>query len=562
MSTSSIGASRAFFLPLRRAGSRASVATLMALLVCSASMPLHAANAEDESHAILLLEEDELATAAIECGIGIAGERVRSGNAAAMPAPIIGVGKWVAGLLAGHIQGVLTRRLGLDQEYNRFLALSQQLRQIESQIEAIQLRFDQLGDQLRFKELRQSSEMMAERFVDPVQNGTEALEALACAEAAALNAERMGGNVKYTSMNRDRLLRAFRRTCRDTAFENMPRNLTTHFLSVHSILDRYVDAVIRPRRYLTHQDAQELDDFFHRYHLIQIQALRLTAECELRFPPKPIKPDDPALRASVADTVYRAHHSHAHRAQIDALPGILPEVLAENVVFDADTGVLWWNGVDYGAHPAVNRHHLIQDRTISLHHEVAGPSGARRFELATFDEVETFAALGAPMPTARRSSAEDGRYPATLKPFLDEVGLDKVAGRIPDAGDLSFVWTSSTARPIRRCRRWSADLGCTNWYDPHDALGHNAVIAPANRTALRSHSGDVWHVPQQCQPNQCTDGWNRRPEVISLCKDPRRSERNVCIADTVLGTWQAPGLYRSAPRPTDRFFAFDLSGIR
>ncbi|MEO8673898.1 MAG: hypothetical protein ABI411_21520 [Tahibacter sp.] len=564
MSTSIVGGRNFFGARPTLPSLRVLTAAFFLVVVTSTSAPLQAQAPADDGLAGLLLPPDELAAAAAGCGIGIAGERITPVAAAAVP--LIGLGKWVGGLVASHIKGVVTRRLGMDQEYNRFLALSGQLRQIESQLKALDEKFDRLGDLIKAKEFRQLSNDLAKRFVDPVQNGTHKLEALACEEAAVINAEQMRRDATRAKVARDLALADFGKSCKQESFENIPRNLTAHFKSGESILDRYLDAVILPQRYLTRQHSEELDDFFYRYHLIQIQALRLTAECMLRFSNTGLDPDDAALRDSVADNVYRKENSHYRRAHIDTLPQILPDVLPEGVVLDLQTGMLWWNGADFGAHPFVNPHHLIREHTISLDQNVPVPGGTRRFQLASLTDIEKLAALNAPVPSARRSSTGSDRYPTTLKPFLREIGLDKVVERIPDSGHLSFVWTSDRGVSIRRCYTNipnTQHLRCYKWYDPHDSLGYNAVTAPANHPVLRGASGTGWAAPVQCQPNQCTKFWNAYPRVISLCKDKDYLDAdNRCISDAVLGMWQGPGIYRAAQLPKDRFFTFDLKPLR
>ncbi|QBB69034.1 hypothetical protein ELE36_00800 [Pseudolysobacter antarcticus] len=223
--------------------------------------PLHAQSAADDGNAILLLHDEDLAGAATECGIGIAGERTEPVASAAVPLVAIGIGKWVAGLVAGHIKGVITRRLGMDEQYNRFLALSRQLRQIEGQLKALDERISQLSEQINAVELRNLSATLAKNYVNPVKNGTHNLETLACEEASVLNAERMGRDAKRAKLDRDRALAEFGSTCQRTPFQNIPHDLTAQFKSGESILDRYLSTVILPRRYLTRQDSQDLDDF-------------------------------------------------------------------------------------------------------------------------------------------------------------------------------------------------------------------------------------------------------------------------------------------------------------
>ncbi|TDR37749.1 hypothetical protein DFR29_12446 [Tahibacter aquaticus] len=538
---------------------------LLAIATTPASASPQTQSSGDDSVAVLLLEEGELADAATGCGIGIAGKRTERAAATAVPAPVIGLGKWVAGLVAGHIKGVATRRLGLDQEFNRFLALSGQLRRIESQLNLLSERFDRLGEQLRAQEFRQLSNTLAKTYVKPVQNATHMLEALACKEADLINAERMGLDTQQVKSDRDIALAEFEQSCTLEAFQNIPYNLTEHFRqSGGSILDRYLDTVVLPQRYLTHQQSRELEDFFYRYHLIQIQALRLSAECMLRFSGR--DPDNVELRNSVADRVYRQDNSHFNRARIGTLPQILPDVLPEGVVLDMETGTLWWDGTDFGAHPYANQRGLVREHVIDLNRDIPIADGTRRFQLATLPQVERLAALNAPLPAARQSSTGGDRYPATLKPFLREIGLGKVVERIPDSGNLSFVWTSDRGVSIRRCYTNvpnNQHLRCYTWYDPHDSLGFSAGTAPADRATLRGASGSTFYAPLQCRPNQCTRFWNVNPRVVSLCKDPWHFDAdNRCISDDVLGMWQGPGIYRAEQLKTDRFFEFDLKSIR
>ncbi|QBB69033.1 hypothetical protein ELE36_00795 [Pseudolysobacter antarcticus] len=271
--------------------------------------------------------------------------------------------------------------------------------------------------------------------------------------------------------------------------------------------------------------------------------------------------DDPHLRDSVADSVYRKQNSHYERAQMGTLPKILPEWLPDNVILDTQTQLLWWNGLDYGAHPFVNRYNLIEDYTIKLDRQIAGPKGPWRFELAKLADIEKLAALDAALPAVRRNSTSSSRYPGTLKPFLQQIGLDKVAEKIPESS-LSFVWTSDVGLPIRRCHTLGRQR-CLHWYDENDYLGQTAVIASANRPTLRSPSGNVWRAPEPCPPNQCFKSVSLDRYVFPLCQDPKQIDgRHLCVSDAVLGMWQAPGIYRSAQLKNDRFFAFDLAPLQ
>jgi hypothetical protein len=546
-----------FWLP------RLLVPVMFLVAACSTQAPMLAQAPADDGEDLLLLAADELPAAAAECGIGIAGERVEPAAAAAQAFPTMALGKWVAGLIISHAKSVATRELGLDDQYNRFLAMSRQLRQIEDQLRALDEKFDQLGDQIRAKELRQLSTTLAGRFVDPVKNGMHGFLALNCDEAALRAAERSGGNVGRARVDRNRSLNAFRGICAGTPrFQDIPNDLTNHFKSGESILDRYLDAVIVPRRYLVTQDARDLEDFFYRYHLIQVQALRLHAECELRFPGPGVDPNDPGLRDSVADSVYRRPNSHFERAKMSRLPKIVPELLPDNIVFDNETGLLWWNGLDYGAHPFVNPHWLIYDVTIRLNRDIPGPKGTWRFELARLDEVEKLAALDAAMPLARRDRSETGRYPKTLKPFLSLIGLGRVTERIPDSGHLGYVWTSDAGVSIKRCHTLES-RECRKFYS--EELGRNAGTAPANGPTLRAASGHIFFAPIQCRPNECFGFWHVNSRVVALCQDRRRRDddpRGRCIPDLVLGQWQAPGIYRAVQRKDDRFFAFDLAPLQ
>jgi hypothetical protein len=246
------------------------------------------------------------------------------------------------------------------------------------------------------------------------------------------------------------------------------------------------------------------------------------------------------------------------------LPEILPDLLPEDrVILDWNTSLLWWNGLDFGAHPLVNERRLISEYIIGWAHDLAGPNGTWRFDLARLEEIEGLAALNAAMPLPRSRGAGTGRYPATLKPFLREIGLTRVTEHIPDAGNLSFVWTADAGNPIRRCHEAEPNMICGKFYDPHDRLGRAAAIAPAAQPKLRSNSGTAWHAPEQCHPNQCSEQRFWRRGVLTLCKNPRHlATLNRCIADRVLGEWQAPGLYRARQLEADRFFKVDLTPLR
>jgi hypothetical protein len=518
----------------------------------------------DQDLQALLLSETELPTAAAACGIGIAGGRVQPADVDAQAGMALGIGKWVAGLAAKHVMGLLMRRMGRDEQYNRHLAVTMQLRAIEGQLQVLSERFDQLGDQIRMAEFRKLSGDLARDYVNPVMNGLQTLRALECQDAAVLNAQIMGRDPSPHVLNRDRALRSFERVCKRHPFDEIPNNLTAHFNSEESILNRYAEAVILPRRYLRHGDSVAFDDFFQRYHLVQIEALQLEAECELRFPPEGISPNDPHLAQSIVESVYQSPSSLFHRAQMDVLPAIMPNILPQDrVVLDWQTGLLWWNGVSFGAHPLVNEKNLLRVVTIGWTQDLQGPNGNWRFDLARLEEIEGLAALNAAMPLQRGGGAGSGRYPATLKPFLHEIGLNHVADHIPDSGNLSFVWAADPGDPIRRCHQAEPQARCPRYYDKHDRLGRIAATAPASQSALRSRSGHAWHAPQQCLPNRCSEQrfWN--PGVVTLCKNPRHmATYNRCIADSVLGEWQGSGIYRARTLAADRFFKVDLAPLR
>lgn len=576
---------------------------LFVALICAAPTPLRA-QAPAASDTLALIGEADIDAAAAECGIGAQGQRIEPAVAAvaAVPPLAIGVAKWALGLVAGHIKGVVSRRLGWDQEYLRFLATAQQLQQIEAQLKAIDQRFDRLEELIQAQELRTVTRDLETRYVNPVSNGTHALHNLVCADAAVANLLHRKQKLGDWKLAHRIAETTFRETCRRSEFENIPANLTTHLTSNESILKVYHASVIVPRRYLTPADSQEFDNLFSLYYLTQVESLRLRAECLLRFPPKklkhdagrnvaeeiadeqlvlddgPIKDVDPAapderaakeeqsLRDVVANVVYRNRSSDFQRAQMRTLPDVMPQILPENVVLDIKTGLLWWNGTQFGAHPFANRRGAFNMQTIAETQDVIGfgkeREETRRFELAKIKDIVDLAALDAAVSSARRDRPESGKYAATLKPFLRQIGLDKVAEKIPDSGNLSYVWTSDIGRPIRRCYVYYDDLGCVKWYDPHDNLGTSAGTAPADRPQLLSNSGNVFWAPAQCSPNPCVPFPGDKGRVISLCRRPTEtSRRNQCVPDAVLGMWQAPGIYRTAPLKEDRFFALDLAAV-
>jgi len=577
--------------------------TLFVALICAAPLPLKA-QAPAASATIDMIAETDIDTAAAECGIGAHGEKVEPAvAAAALPPLAIGVAKWALGLVAGHLKGVVQRRLGWDQEYRRFLAISRQLDRIEAQLKALNQRFDRLEELLQAQELRAVTRDLETRYLNPVSNGTHALHNLVCADAAVANLMHTKQKLGDWKMAHRIAVSAFRDACRRTEFENIPANLTTHLLSSESILKMYNTSVIVPRRYLTQEDSKEFDNLFSLYYLSQIESLRLRAECLVRFPPKelrrgdghdareemadehlvlddgPIQDVDPAapnesaaekeqaLREVVANLVYRNRSSDFQRAQLGTLLNIMPQILPEDVVLDLKSGLLWWNGTQFGVHPFVDRRGVFKLKTIAETQDVAGfgkeQKETRRFELAKIKEVVDLAAFDTAVPTTRRNRPQSGKYPATLTPFLREIGLGKLAEKIPDSGNLSYVWTSDIGRPIRRCYSYYDDLGCTKWYDAHENLGESAGTAPANRTQLLSDSGNVFWAPVQCSPNPCKPFPGDKGRVISLCKRPTgTSRRNQCIPDAVLGMWQAPGIYRAVPLKEDRFSALDLAAVR
>jgi hypothetical protein len=245
----------------------------------------------------LMLPAPHVPGAATACGIGIAAGNAPSSETSAQGGLATGIGKWVAGLAAGHIKGLLLRRLGRDEQYNRHLAVTMQLRAIETQLQALNERFEHLGGQLRMQEFRQLNGELARKYIHPVTNGLRSLLALECEEAALLNAQIMGRDTADNVRNRDRAVASFRRVCARHPFDEIPSDLTANFDSAESILDRYLEAVILPRRYLGHADSVAFDDFFQRYHLVQIHALQLEAECELRFPPHSVRPRRPGAAA-------------------------------------------------------------------------------------------------------------------------------------------------------------------------------------------------------------------------------------------------------------------------
>lgn len=553
-----------------------SLTLLIIPLVIAPDLPA-APLAQDSALAGLLLPEAELAGAAAACGIGIASTDTQTGEGAVAGDPVrsdevkaeagltFGIGKWVASLVLNHSKGMLLRNLGRDEQYNRHLAVTQQLREIKAHLQVLDERFDQLGEQLRIQEFRKLNGELIRDYVLPVRNGLDRLQALECAEARVLNAEIMGRDPSGDKLALSQARANFKRMCERHAFDEIPVNLTANFDSQQSILSRYLEAVTLPRRYLTHADSVAFDDFFQRYHLAQIESLQIEAECQLRFPPAPIKPDHPDLPRSVVNNVYEKEGSLLRLARMDVLADIMPDLLPnELVVLDWQTGTLWLNQADFGVHPLVNERLLFPARTIRRSHDIAGPNGHWRFELAPLQQIEVLATLNAAMPQARSGGQGIDRYPATLKPFLREIGLNRVAERIPDSGNLSFVWTADAAVPIRRCHnRLTAGATCDKWYDPRERLGSTAATAPAAHPTLRASSGHVWYAPLQCRPNDCSHQRQWVRGVLSVCKDPRQTARgNACVADAVVTEWQATGLYRANTLAEDRFFKVDLQVLR
>lgn len=565
--------------PIRCTRRRGALLRALALVALAAatmggvSAPLGAQAPAAGDADTMVLRGEALSAAAAECGIGIAGHPVvwEEPTASAAEIPVGKLGEWVLGLLSSHVQGLVRRRLGLDQEYNRFLALSQQMRGIERQLHALDERFDRLAERAEAAAFRVKRREFSTKYINPVENGSQKLTAILCAEAAVLNARRLDRDPKQELLDLSLVVDDFRSLCEAFRFQDVPHDITSNLASDVSILEGYLAAVVRPRRYLTRLDSLELADFFYSYHLIQVQALRLRAECAVRFPPAGTPTgtddDDLRLRESVSRMVYTNPTSDFHRATLEQLPQILPDPLPDNVMLDLETELLWWNGTHVGAHPHVNRRGLFSLRTIPADQWVEG----RRFELASFAEIEKVAPLGAQMPLARGNG---GRYPATLVGFLNEIGLERVAEKVaPSGSPLGFVWASDIGKPIRRCyadrlnTHRAPSRACTKWFDPHETLGHSAAAALANGPSLRVQPGNgVLYAPQGCPPEECRKGLDssrwRNPNVVSLCADPTlRTPTNSCIPDMVLGMWTAPGIYRTPQLANDDFFGIDLTSL-
>lgn len=517
----------------------------------------------------LFLAEDAIAPAATACGItaaaGSAEPVATAAGATAAADPVFGLGKWIAGLILSQAKSVAMRELGWDQEYNRFLALSSQLNEINSRLTALDARMDRLTELLETIDLRRVRSEYHRDFVQPVFVGTTALNQLACREAALNRARLLDRDVQTALIQRDIALDQFRQECRsNNDFYGVPVNLTKRLSSEDSILDSYRRAVILPRRFLVEQDAVEYESVFYRYHLTQVSALRLAAECKIRnrsATPDPADPDQAKFRTALARTLYEDVDGPLRVARMDQVKRFLPTPLPEGMVFDIQNNVLWLNRREFGAHPYSSER--VSNRAVNVRLRRRGPSetGAWHFQLARFADVEGMAALGQPLPTVRRGDGSNTHYPATLKPFLAEIGLGQVAMAIPDQGDLSFAWTADAGRPIRRCHTMDSLL-CKKWYDPHENLGRIAATAPASRPKLRPNPNGAWYAPQQCRPNECRDFRYAKTGVISLCQDPNRTDpRTRCIPDRVLGEWQAVGLYTSRPRLEDHFFEFQWSPL-
>ncbi|AVP99221.1 hypothetical protein C7S18_19550 [Ahniella affigens] len=545
--------------------------TLTVLLAACASQPKQTATlamaSETPSEPIVFLEDAAASQAASACGISVAAgtgaPAPPEATASAAADPVFGLGKWIAGLILSQAKSVATRELGWDQEYNRFLALSSQLNEINTRLNALDARMDRLTELLETIDLRRVKSEYHRDFVQPVFIGTTALNQLACREAALNRARLLDRDVQMALNQRNIALDQFKQECRsNNDFYSIPASLTERLSSSGSILDSYKRAVILPRRFLVEQDTIEYESVFYRYHLTQVTALRLAAECKIRNRPDNADPNDPGqanFRKALAKSLYEDIDGPFRVARMDQVEQFLPTPLPEGLVFDIQNNLLWLNRREFGAHPYTSQR--LSNRAVNVRLTRRGPSetGPWQFQLARFGDVEAMAALGQALPTVRRGDSGSSLYPATLKPFLAEIGLGQVAAAIPDSGDLSFAWTADAGRPIRRCHTLDA-TACKKWYDPHESLGRIAAIAPASGSKLRPNPDGAWYAPQQCRPNECRDFRYAKSGVISVCRDPNVTDsRTRCVADRVLGEWQAPGLYTSRPRPEDHFFAFRWS---
>ena len=480
--------------------------------------------------------------------------------AAAADGDMVGdIAQFVGKLILGKGADVVIKAIGLDHQQNALNNIYSQLRSLDQQVKDLTVQVQDLAGRIEAIAFQNEVSRYQTNYVNGVTTASLVLADVARKGAAVQDAEEKkpgSGEVQKASLqvSLDELLAL----CERTSFLEVPGALTTQFQqSKTSLLESYLATVMRPRRYLTRADSLRFSNFFYSYYVIQLQALRLHAECTLLRRKNPTE----SYANEVVTTTFAEDNpnSHFNRARLAQLPKAMPQMLNEGeVVLDHQTGLLWWNGTVSGRHPAqkVIATGVIPS-TLPASSTPRGPNGAWSFELASAADIRTLAPLGARLPPERRNQGapQPGAppapttYPNELRAFLTDIGLTRVA----DSGAAQgWFWAADKRIPIFRCGAPSQHAGCDR-RNRHD-LGSTGV------TVL--NDGKLSHGPMHCPSFQCNQDGSPRTGVIVACNPRDNRSDPGCIWDNKFGETQGPGMYRAKLLPKDRFTIVDLTVLK
>lgn len=477
--------------------------------------------------------------------------------AAASEGPTIasgGLADQVTEFLLGKAKELLLRKLGFDREPDQLAQIENQLRFLQAQLVELGIKIDHLAEQIKAEALLSEISRYRIAYGHSIREGWAQLAEVTRKGADLEEARRDGGRDRLREAERafTVAVNSFDDACSKGRFGEAPLAFTDQFKSSSSLLQRYVDVFMRPKRYLTSQDSLAFSDFFYSYYLTQIQALRLHAECLVRKAPD--------TEDAVFDQVFGRQnpHSNYNRAQIGQLPSVMPQLLpgaelvfpptGEPVVLDVATGLLWWNGTYVGRH----RDQKLKPEKFIPSHATDVPQGANgtwEFELAKAAEIRKLVdLLGAPKPLVWSRGTPGLRFPDRLSPFLAEIGLERVA---PHA--TVFVWARERFMQIKMCYKVALDNNgvgvCVHYYG--DDFGYTGVAI--------QNDGRQTSVPLICGARGCDRDGFPYDRLLTLCPVREGPYLPHCMRHERFLEYEGPGLYRATPLPRDRFATVDMT---
>ncbi len=439
--------------------------------------------------------------------------------------------KVLGSIILEHAGQMVVRELGYDSNWNKLLEISSELQSIQTSLVSLNSRFEAQAQAADANQFFDHLRDLNTSYLNGVNLGSKALQQMADSGAALAVARDGGGSTTGAEHELEVATRIFRNECANRSYLEVPGALATDFRGEGSLLQRYVDVVMRGQRFMTTSDSEALQAFFDTYYGYALLALRLATECLT------LDEGGPAYAEAVRNVVWNGTFFHSAgqlNTDLGALPRIVPPPIPEGLVIDATTGSIWLDDTAVGTAPFDQR---AQYRSLPTRLATTpGDAGPLPLELASLPEVQALVQLGAPLPRARVNRPEDGgrrTFADALPAYLRQIGLGTVAdvGLGPDGA--TAIWTSTESGRIIGCYAPFANTVCNT--RPRPVTGSTAAVVRSPDASVR-----VW--PQACALGACD--YTRQPLDVSYCTGFPSS---ACVSESAFATYRGAGLYRYQP---------------